>query len=80
MDTPFDISIIQVYAPTSASTEEEIEDLYIWKTHMATRLYNALKVGNEQFRNALTESAQLVLPVVERTAKHKWMLHQFYRR
>ena len=25
---PFDLSIIQVYAPTSASTEEEIEDLY----------------------------------------------------
>ena len=25
---PFDLSIIQVYVPTSASTEEEIEDLY----------------------------------------------------
>ena len=25
---PFDLSIIQVYAPTSASTEEEIGDLY----------------------------------------------------
>ena len=25
---PFDLSIIQVYAPTSASTEEELEDLY----------------------------------------------------
>ena len=27
----------------------------------------------EQFRYALTESAKLVLPVVERTAKLKWM-------
>ena len=27
-DQPFDLSIIQVYAPTSASTEEEIEDFY----------------------------------------------------
>ena len=25
---PFNLSIIQVYAPTSASSEEEIEDLY----------------------------------------------------
>ena len=27
-DSPFDLSIIQVYAPTSASSEEEIEDFY----------------------------------------------------
>ena len=27
---PFDLSIIQVYSPTSASTEEEIEDLYTY--------------------------------------------------
>ena len=27
----------------------------------------------EQFRYAMTESAQLVLPVVESTAKQKWM-------
>ena len=25
---PYDITIIQLYAPTSASTEEEIEDVY----------------------------------------------------
>ena len=32
-----------------------------------------LEDRHEQFRYALTKSAQLVLPVVERTAKQKWM-------
>ena len=43
------------------------------RTHQIQRGCECLEDRYEQFRYALTESAQLVFPVVERTVKQKWM-------
>ncbi|GFS21179.1 craniofacial development protein 2-like [Elysia marginata] len=59
---PLDLNIIQVYAPTTCSSEEDIENFY-----------EELETAKKQ---SLTEAATQVIPSLEWKAKQKWMTNE----
>ncbi|GFS27117.1 RNA-directed DNA polymerase from mobile element jockey-like [Elysia marginata] len=76
---PMDLNIIQVHAPTSTSSEEEIETFYEELEKAINKFLGELEEPEEQWhqlKTAITKAATEEIPPTERRARQRWMTNE----